>query len=220
MALVHLSFDNGPDPEGTPLVLEALAARGLEATFFALGSKLDGPGGDTLAAEVLCAGHRLGNHTYHHETPLGRLDAAGSVAELARTDAAVRRVGGERLFRPYGGGGSTGPHLLSPEAADWLVRHAYTVVLWSSVPGDFRDPDGFVDRAVADCAAADRVTMVLHDAAPRSMRRLGELLDRLADAGHTFAPGWDPAHELMRAGRPTPALGRFVRSASQTRNAV
>ena len=210
MAIVHLSFDNGPDPVGTPRVLTALAERRISATFFALGSRLDASGGDELAGMVLAEGHRLGNHTYHHATPLGRLDAAASVDELVRTDEALARVGGDRVFRPYGGGGSVGPHLLHASAARWLEAHRYTCVLWDSVPGDFRDPVGYLDRAVDDCARADRVTMVLHDGVPEATERLAELLDRLTDAGHVFAPGWDPELELMRDGVPRPDFHRYV----------
>lgn len=215
MAIVHLSFDNGPNRVGTPRVLEVLARRGLKATFFALGRCLEEPEGEALAREVLQAGHLLGNHTFHHEVPLGQLRAEDGVEELARTHAALQRVGGSRIFRPYGGGGAKGPHLMSAAAADWLGREAYTVVLWDAVPGDFRDPVGFVETAVTQCRGKEEVTMVLHDARAEAMLRLDDLIERLADEGHRLESGWSAEAEIMRDGRPSASFSRYVSDGSR-----
>src|SRR5258706_14673831 len=61
---VALSFDDGPDPEVTPAVLDALAAYGARATFFAIGRSLEAH--PELARRVLAEGHELGNHSWKH----------------------------------------------------------------------------------------------------------------------------------------------------------
>ena len=66
-----LSFDNGPDPETTPRVLDILAERGIKTTFFVIGEKLADPQRRQLAERAHKEGHWIGNHTYTHSVPAG-----------------------------------------------------------------------------------------------------------------------------------------------------
>ena len=61
---VYLTFDDGPIPEVTPKVLEILARYGVKATFFMVGENIDKH--PEVFAQVIAAGHALGNHTYNH----------------------------------------------------------------------------------------------------------------------------------------------------------
>lgn len=192
MSRVHLSFDNGPHPEGTPLVLSTLAAHGVKASFFVLGQHLATPEGRALACRVRDAGHRLGNHSYTHRTPLGQDPGHEAVArELEATQGLLEPLWpGPRLFRPFGGGGILGPHLLSTEAVEWLSAHAYTVVLWNAVPRDWEDPEGWVETAMRQIGEVEHALVVLHDAVPEAMRRLDGFLEAVKEAGHTFTEDW------------------------------
>ncbi len=69
-----LSFDNGPEPDVTPDVLDVLRRRGIRSTFFVIGEKLADPARRRLAAQAHDEGHWIGNHTYTHSIPLGRQD--------------------------------------------------------------------------------------------------------------------------------------------------
>jgi peptidoglycan/xylan/chitin deacetylase (PgdA/CDA1 family) len=185
MKRVTLTFDNGPTPGVTERVLEIVAARGILATFFVVGNRLDVPGGRELAERAHREGHWIGNHSLTHAAPLGEhLDPAHARREI---EDAQRRIGPlahpDKLFRPMGGGGRIGPHLLSRAALDCLQAGQYTCVLWSSVPGDWKDPEGWVDRAVADVEAHDWTTVVLHDIENASLARLPDFLDRLNRQG-------------------------------------
>ena len=66
-----LSFDNGPEPEVTPGVLDTLARHGIKTTFFVIGEKLLDPQRRDLAVETHAEGHWIGNHTFTHSVPLG-----------------------------------------------------------------------------------------------------------------------------------------------------
>lgn len=138
MPSVTLSFDNGPDPAVTLQVLDVLARRGVRATFFVMGSKLADPAARALAERAAAEGHWIGNHTWTHDTPLGRMaDADASVDEIVRTQRAIGELAhAEKWFRPFGGGGRIGPWLLSAAARDHLAAEGYSVVLWNSVPRD------------------------------------------------------------------------------------
>lgn len=214
MGAVHLSFDNGPHADGTPLVLDVLARHGLTATFFVLGRELATDTGRALAQATVDAGHRLGNHSWNHAVPLGEDATPDAVErELAATQALVDTLldgDAPRWFRPFGGGGHLGPHLLSGAAVDWLQATGSTVVLWNAVPGDWRDPDGWVDTALQQVEAQDDTLLVLHDIVPEAMAHLDRFLHTLVDRGHTFTDRLPSDCVPLLQGVPRPGLDRFV----------
>jgi peptidoglycan-N-acetylglucosamine deacetylase len=99
---VALTFDDGPHPEGTPAVLEALAALDARATFFLCGEQVEHA--PSLAAEIVAAGHTAAVHGHRHRNML-RLPPATFVEDLERGIAAIEDAVGlhPELYRPpYG----------------------------------------------------------------------------------------------------------------------
>ncbi|UUZ83364.1 polysaccharide deacetylase family protein [Paenibacillus sp. P26] len=101
--VIALTFDDGPDPEDTPLILDLLKQYGAKATFFAVGNKI-ALYPDLLRQEV-ADGHEIANHTYSHayigrNTPIERIRS-----ELKRTEDIIYSTTGRtcHLFRPPGG---------------------------------------------------------------------------------------------------------------------
>src|SRR5690349_7275697 len=133
MTTITLSFDNGPEPDVTPLVLDTLRRHRIKSTFFVLGRKL--VDNRALAERAHADGHWIGNHTFNHAVPLGLMTEPGAAAdEIARTEALIGSLAHERrLFRPYGGGGLLDKRLLNREACDYLAEHAHSVVLWNAI---------------------------------------------------------------------------------------
>lgn len=205
---VTLTFDNGPDPAATPGVLDVLRRRGIAATFFVIGSKLADPARRALVERASAEGHWIGNHTFSHAGPLGdRRDAGHAEEEIGRTDRLLGPLAHpDRLFRPVGGGGRLGPHLLSMEARDHLATTCHTVVLWSAVPGDWRDADGWPPIALDQCLREPRPVLVLHDIEGGAMRHLDRFLGQLADWGARFRQDFPDTCLAMRRGVPTPVL--------------
>lgn len=202
-----LSFDNGPEPATTPQVLAVLARRGIRSSFFPIGAKLRDPARRALAERALAEGHRIGNHTLHHGTPLGRRPTEEAVAEITGAEALLGPLNHERLFRPNGGGGQIGPHLLNHAALAHLIAGAYSVVLWNAVPRDWDDADGWPARALAAARQAEApVLMVLHDLLPAAMAHLDRVLGTLADEGATFTHELPAACLPLVAGRPAPGF--------------
>ncbi|MFN3745329.1 MAG: polysaccharide deacetylase family protein [Hyphomicrobiaceae bacterium] len=183
---VTLSFDNGPEPEVTPQVLETLRRHDLKATFFVLGRKLVEH--RALAERAHDEGHWIGNHTFHHAVPLGLMTGKGAAAdEIARTEALIGSLAHERrFFRPYGGGGLLDRRLLNCEARDHLAAHGYTIVLWNAIPEDWRDPEGWVARALEQCFAQEETLIVLHDLPTGAMRHLDRFIATAQDCGAVF----------------------------------
>jgi len=200
---VTLSFDNGPTPGVTERVLDILGRARILTTFFVIGSNLDDPAAASLMEQSHAAGHWIGNHTLTHRVALGhRPDPAYAVNEI---EGAEQRIGKfshpEKLFRPYGNGGHIGPHLLSRAALNYLLLQNFRTIIWNNVPGDWRDPDGWVERCVTQVLREDWSVVVLHDIASGCVARLGELLRRLDDLGVIFEQDFPDAVTITRAGR-------------------
>lgn len=183
-----LSFDNGPDPEVTPGVLDILGRRGIKTTFFVIGGKIADPARRSLAERAQAEGHWIGNHTYTHDVPLGRQpDAGRAESEIGCTEILLGNLAHpDRLFRPFGGGGVLNEGLFRPSVVKYLERERYTCVLWNAIPRDWSDPDGWVSRALEQCRAQTWTLMVLHDLPTGAMRHLPRFLDSAEDAGARF----------------------------------
>jgi peptidoglycan/xylan/chitin deacetylase (PgdA/CDA1 family) len=190
-----LSFDNGPDRDTTPGVLDVLARENIHSTFFVLGDKIRSPEGRRLAQRAADEGHWIGNHTMHHKIPLGEASdpIASAHEEIDGTQALLGELlHPDHLFRPFGRGGAIGPHLLSPTALEHLTAGGYTMVLWNSIPRDWAEPDAWVDTALAHCQAQPWTLMVLHDLPTGAMRHLARFIGMAREAGANFRQDFPP----------------------------
>ena len=198
-----LTFDNGPFPDVTPGVLDALAAAQASATFFVCGKEARDPQRRPLLEAIRAAGHRIGNHTDSHRVELGATrDPDAPRREIEGAQAALADFcDADKLFRPYGAGGVLGPRLLSPAAVRHLCDGGYTCVLWNCVPRDWEDPGGWPARALVDLRANDWTLLVLHDLPTGAMRALPEFLARARDAGAELTAELPPECVPIRRGR-------------------
>ena len=119
---VYLTFDDGPIPEATPFILDTLEKFGAKATFFMVGDNVRKY--PHLYAQIVAAGHQVGNHTYHHLGALRHL-VITYVEDTERANELIKA----HYFRP--------PHgwmRLSEYA--WLSRR-YRIVMWDLVTRDY-----------------------------------------------------------------------------------
>ena len=120
---VAFTFDDGPDPEFTPRILDALAMVDAKATFMMMGwNCVHHP---DLVARVVAEGHEVGNHTWSH-LDLAKVDPATIEWELRRGRDAVERVSGKavRYFRPPRGE-------LSGAAVRYAAAEAQDILMWT-----------------------------------------------------------------------------------------
>ena len=156
-ATVHLTFDDGPHPGGTPAVLEALAARGASATFFLVGEQVERY--PELAREILAAGHLVALHGYRHRSQL-RLPPRTLAEDLRRGSDAIVSATGQLapLYRP--------PYGIFSAAGLALTRHrGDTPWLWSRWGRDWRadaTPQSVAALAAGRLESGD--VILLHDA--------------------------------------------------------
>jgi peptidoglycan/xylan/chitin deacetylase (PgdA/CDA1 family) len=154
---VALTFDDGPHPDGTPAVLEALRDRGAEAIFFLCGEQVERD--PALAREIVAAGHTAAVHGYRHRNVL-RLPPRTFVEDLERGIAAIEDAAGIRpdLYRPpYG--------ILSLPGIAEVRARGLEPLLWSRWGHDWRaarPPEAIAAEVTEDLRAGD--VLLLHDA--------------------------------------------------------
>jgi len=209
---VTLTFDNGPEPAVTPRVLEILEKYRIQATFFVLGSKLADPAGRAIAKRVHAEGHWIGNHTMTHSTPLGRLaDPAKAITEIVEAQALIGELAHpDRLFRPFGGGGELGRHLLNEAAVQVLRDEKMTCVLWNAIPRDWEDPRGWAEVALAQCLTQPWTLLVLHDLPTGAMGRLRIFIERVLDHGGRFRQDFPAECVPILRGEPIASLEPYL----------
>jgi peptidoglycan/xylan/chitin deacetylase (PgdA/CDA1 family) len=96
---VALTFDDGPDPDVTPRLLDLLRRYGVQATFFVAGARAERH--PELIRGILSRGHTLGNHSYHHDPLLMLRSRAKLQEEVARTQDLLAAFAVRPLtFRP------------------------------------------------------------------------------------------------------------------------
>ncbi len=120
---IYLSFDDGPDPEVTPFVLDELARYGAKATFFCIGKNLKQH--PELYRRILAEGHAVGNHSFDHLNGWKTNDDV-YVENVLKAKEDIDSV----LFRPpYG--------RMSRKQQKQLSEHGFKTVMWSILSGDF-----------------------------------------------------------------------------------
>lgn len=154
---VALSFDDGPDPEITPKVLDVLREGGAKATFFVIGKSLAAQ--PELARRMLAEGHVLGNHSWRHSRLQNFYFAKHHGEEIDRCEQAIAALAGDArpvLYRPPVG-------LKSGDLASAAYRRGLNLVAWSLHSRDTRqpDPERVAARVLAKIRGGDIV--LLHD---------------------------------------------------------
>jgi peptidoglycan/xylan/chitin deacetylase (PgdA/CDA1 family) len=170
---VGLTFDDGPHPEGTPAVMEALAMGGARATFFLAGEQVERR--PALAAEIVAAGHGVALHCYRHRSFLA-LTPRQAREDLLRGAAAIEDATGisPHQFRPPFG-------YLTAAALAFARSRGWEVVLWKRIGWDWRPsatPESIARRVTRRLRGGEII--VLHDAdfysAPGSWRKTADAL--------------------------------------------
>jgi peptidoglycan-N-acetylglucosamine deacetylase len=174
-----LTFDDGPNAEFTPPVLELLRRAEVPATFFVMGAAVEKL--PDLTAEIVAAGHELGNHTYSHAN-LDRVSWERAFDELRATDRLIRQVDSSftGMFRPPRG-------RLGSAGAAYAVRHSRPAVMWSLDSGDHRlqGVRPVVERiAAAPLSGGD--ILLFHDDNAFTIDALGPIIEDLRARGFSF----------------------------------
>ncbi len=178
---IALSFDDGPHPRYTPIILDILAEYGIRATFFMVGENV---GYYPAAAEaVVAAGHEIGNHTFSHRK-FNLMSEHEMLAEIAACENAIASVSEQK------------PHFIRPPEGnlnDTMRRVIgsldYRIVLWDVDTRDWAHtpPDQICTHILDTVQAGDIILMhdfIGHDSpTPEALRRV---IPALLERGYHF----------------------------------
>ena len=185
---IALTFDDGPDPQYTPQVLDILAKEKINATFFVIGENAErNPG---VVRRIVDSGNEIGNHTFTHPN-IAEVDAQRTDLEINATQRLIGELTGRYtlLFRP--------PYLADAEPSTYseLVpviraqRMGYIMVGEKIDPNDWAHPpaDVIVKRVMQQLPLGH--VILLHDAGgdrTATVKALPEIIQRLKAKGYTF----------------------------------
>ena len=194
--LVALSFDDGPDPEWTPQILDILKGRQVPATFFVIGENaMPHP---FLLNRIIDEGSEIGNHSFTHPN-LAQVSAEGTRIELNSTNRLVEAYTGRStcLFRaPYFGDAE-------PTTANEIVpalvaqQDGYTNVGLHVDPSDWKRPGvaaivkAALDQVQTDNPETAGQIVLLHDGGgdrAQTVEALPAIIDGLRAKGYQFVP--------------------------------
>jgi peptidoglycan-N-acetylglucosamine deacetylase len=181
---IVLSFDDGPSPETTPKVLDALAAECAKAIFFVLGEHAKAR--PDLVRRAYAEGHTIGTHSQTHPD-LARLPLADAVKEIdAGIQSAQGALGSTMTVAPF----FRAPYLqMTADLEKYLFKR--DVMLWSIDidPEDWRtqSPESVVEHTLALLAAKHSGIVLLHDIQPHTAAAIPLLLRELKAHGYSIA---------------------------------
>lgn len=172
---IALTFDDGPSPTYTPMLLDGLKKRKIKATFFLIGESAKAY--PEIVERMQAEGHLIGNHTYHH-CELTALSTEKGLEEIQQTSRVIEKITGQpvRYVRPpYG------------EWSDALEdRLSMIPVLWSvdSLDWTTENVSEIVDRVVTKTRENDMILM--HDCYESSVKAAFQIIDLLQEKGYRF----------------------------------
>ena len=173
--VIALTFDDGPYPKVTGHILDVLEKNGVCATFFVLGSRIEGREDVLTRMEEL--GCEIGNHSFSH-ADLTRLSKADCQRELSDTDAEIRRVTGHEasvVRPPYG-------------YYNKAVRSAAgrPLILWTVDTNDWRGkaPGEIADYVIQQ--AKEGSVILMHDQQTQTADAMEMIIPTLIDEGFRF----------------------------------
>lgn len=188
---VALTFDDGPDPDSTPRVLDVLERERVRGAFFLVGRRA--ARAPAVARRIAEAGHDLGNHTWSHPS-LWRCGPGETDREIADGHAAIAQAAGDapRYFRP--------PWGKTNLAMFGAIRRLGTPCVFWTVQPESRRPVPAAEQARRGSARARPGAIYdLHDAdgVPGAGRRLAEYLPALIESLRRQGYALVPLRELL-----------------------
>ncbi|WP_308122041.1 polysaccharide deacetylase family protein [Streptomyces sp. TRM70350] len=181
---VALTFDDGPDPRWTPQILSLLSQYHARATFCLIGPLAEAH--PELVRDIVAAGHRLCDHTVHHNEAMHALPPGAQEYEITGAQAMISRAAGVsaplRYFRAPGGD-------FTPAIRQIAARHGLRPLGWTVDAEDWKRPGvaAIVSNVKRELRPGGIVLM--HDAGgdrSETVQALRQLLPWLVAEGYGF----------------------------------
>ena len=172
---IALTFDDGPHPVYTPVLLDGLAKRKVKATFFITGENAEAY--PELVKRMQEEGHLIGNHTYSH-IQLTQGNREKFKGELVKTNEIIEEITGQ------------GVTYVRPPYGSWDKSFEKELnmipVLWNIDPLDWCCNDASCVIRKVESAAGEDAIILLHDSYPSTVTAALQIVDDLQQRGYVF----------------------------------
>lgn len=161
---VALTFDDGPSPLSTPILLNLLELYNFKATFFVIGKKAEKY--PNLIADILAGGHTIGNHSWQHDNLLMLRSKKKLGQDIRKTQEVLNRFGIQTLvFRPPAG-------ITNPRLKSVLQNENLLTVTFSCRPFDHGNKKitNLAERVLGRLKPGNII--LLHDIAPTTKHNI------------------------------------------------
>ncbi len=175
---IWLTFDDGPHPKNTDVVLSTLDKLKIKATFFVVGENAKKLA--TVVKRVFDAGHRIGNHSFTHPD-LTKLTAARVREEIQKTeDLILPYLGTEKLFRP--------PYGAHNAMVDGVIKQlGYRSIFWTVDTLDWDakyQPKKWIEHGLEQIKSRDDCRVLNHDIHKTTSDNLGTFIEQINKIGN------------------------------------
>jgi peptidoglycan-N-acetylglucosamine deacetylase len=189
---IALTFDDGPDPAYTGMILNILKEKKVKATFFCVGNKLKKY--PKIAKRIFNEGHTVANHSTDHSN-IAKKSFKDAYSNIMRTEGIIDSMFGssQKLFRPPWG-------KITKAEKDSLSKYGFKVVLWNVNSKDFADqkysPYMIIDIVLHGVQANDIILFHDSDYKGKESRMntviaLPQIIDVLRAKGYVFKKAED-----------------------------
>lgn len=172
---VALTFDDGPSPKYTPLLLDGLKERNVRATFFLLGKNVKE--NQELVQRMQAEGHLLGNHTYNH-VQLNKIPETTARQEILKTNNEIYEATGKY------------PEYMRPPYGAWKKNMELCVEMlpafWDIDTLDWKSQNVDAILKAAGEEPEDGSIILMHDEYQTSVEAALLIIDRLKEKGYEF----------------------------------
>lgn len=183
--VIALTFDDGPDVDFTPQILDILKKHNIKATFFVVGEKVEW--NPELLKREYDEGHEIGNHTFTHINVSKR--GYGEIEkEITDTQQSIKKVIGQEptLFRP--------PYrAISKSMCSIVKQKNMNIILWSNLdPRDWSNPGVYYIVDTITSKAENGNIILLHDyntvrnSKSQTIQALDSVISKLKEKGYKF----------------------------------
>jgi len=176
---ILLTFDDGPDKERTPAILDLLLKKDISAIFFVIGSKVEE--NTELTKKIIANGHVVGGHSYSHKIESTFYSTRSCIDEIQKCNVSIEKATHQKcsIYRP--------PFGVSTPSMGKAFKELGTMVIGWSV----RSVDTKLSSKVALSRLKRRTRMdsivLLHDAGSLSIADLEHYIDHCIERGYLFA---------------------------------
>jgi len=178
---IAISFDDGPDKEITPKILDILKASGTKATFFVIGKKAAAE--TELIQRILNEGHLIGNHSFAHNNWYGFWSTKKITGDLKMTHTLMENHFNKKLryFRPPFG-------VTNPLIKKAVMNMQYTTIGWSlrSLDTMIKSENRLLKRLKRKLKPGRII--LLHDNVPQTLNILQDFISYAIESHYHFLP--------------------------------